>query len=325
MARANGVIRGVVAVGALVSAIGCAPTSYQVRAPSPSGLAFRDVGTAAVRMSVRDARKESEKVFSKGRLPANLSVGDQPIDPPRFLAAQLEQELRSRGIQAEVGTAEGDVRLDLHRFNVLNQRTSGFSPFVTLTFLSADLTGPEGAQRIGVFVKRGKVPVWSFGEVVEPTFNQPLSLVVKELASKIAKLRYGYMASDGAVDELQRKIAARSAGGDTYLEVYALGFTNNPRAIPAVASLVDDPDEYVRLAAVSSLGTLGASSHFDMLRARARNRDGLWQDRAMAIKAIGDLGTPEARKFLQEELEAWQGARADNEASWTSQIIRLYL
>lgn len=320
----NGVVNGVVA-GALLSLIGCAPTGYHVKAPSPSGLAFQDVRSEKLSMAVHDARAPADKVFSSGRLPAELSVGDQPIDPPRFLATQLEQELRSRGIQAEVGTAQGDVRLDLNRFHILNHRATGFSPFVTLTFLSADLNGAKGRQRIGVFVKRGKVPVWSFGEVVEPTFNQPLSLAVKELAAKVASRQFGYMAGDGTVEELQKRIATRSSGGDTFLDVYALGFTNNPKAIPTMASLVGDPDEYVRLAAISSLGTLRAGGHFDMLKGMARNRGGLWQERAMALKAIGDLGTPEARVFLQEELKAWVEAPANDEARWTSQLIRLYL
>ena len=325
MASMNGVLKSVVAASALLSVIGCAPAGYQVKAPAPSGLVFQNVRSEKMTMAVNDARQASDKVFSSGRLPAELSVGGKPIDPPQFLAAQLEQELKSRGIQAEVGTAKGDIRLDLNRFHVLNHRATGFSPFVTLTYLSADLIGTNGKQRIGVFVKRGKVPVWSFDEVVEPTFNQPLSLAVKELASKVANKQYGYMADDKTVEELQKKIASRSNGNDTFQDVYALGFTNNPKAIPMIASLVNDQDEYVRLAAISSLGTLGSSSHIDILKGMARNRSGLWQDRAMAIKSIGDLGTPEAKAFLQEELKAWENAPADNEAKWTTQLIRLYM
>lgn len=325
MASMNGAVKGVVAISALLSVIGCAPAGYQVKAPAPSGIAFQNVRSEKMSMAVSDARQASDKVFSSGRLPAELSIGDKPIDPPQFLATQLEQELKSRGIQAEVGTAKGEIRLDLNRFHVLNHRATGFSPFVTLTFLSADLNGANGKQRIGVFVKRGKVPVWSFEEVVEPTFNQPLSLAVKELASKVANKQYGYMASDNTVDELQKKIASRSNGNDTYQDVYALGFTNNPKAIPTMASLVNDQDEYVRLAAISSLGNLRASSHFDLLKGMARNRSGLWQDRAMALKAIGDLGTPEAKAFLQEELKAWESAPSDNESKWTTLLIRLYM
>ena len=50
---------------------------------------------------------------------------------------------------------------------------------MTLTFLSVDLETADSKKRIGVFIKRGKVPVMSFEEVVEPTFNQPLSLAVR--------------------------------------------------------------------------------------------------------------------------------------------------
>ena len=152
--------------------------------------------------------------------------------------------------------------------------------------------------------------------------NQPLSLATKELAAKIASRLYDARSSDAEVDRLATKIATR--GDDSYLDVYALGFTNNPKAIPTMAKLARDPDEYVRLAAISSLGTLGASDHLDLLKS-IHTGEGMWQDRAMALKAIGDLGTPEAKAYLDEQLAVLKTRAADKDTNWTLQVIGLYL
>jgi len=50
----------------------------------------------------------------------------------------------------------------------------------------------------------------------------------------------------------------------------------------------------------------------------------IWQDRAMALKAIGDMDTPESRAYLQKE-QARFGNRTDKESAWTREIIALYL
>ena len=139
-----------------------------------------------------------------------------------------------------------------------NMRTNAYTPFITLTYISADVETAGGTKRIGTFVTRGKTPVWSFEEIIEPTFNQPLSLGVQEFASKIANFAYGFRASDETVKSLTAKInGARTP--NTFLDVYALGFTNNPAAIDTLVGLAKDEQEYVRQAAISSLGNIGAT------------------------------------------------------------------
>ena len=75
--------------------------------------------------------------------------------------------------------------MSIKRLHIQNARVSGFSPFITFTSVRADLMTPRGSQRITAYIKRGKVPVWSFDEVIEPTYNEPLGLLTKELAAKI--------------------------------------------------------------------------------------------------------------------------------------------
>lgn len=303
----------------------CAPKDYVIQSPSPSGMSFEGAATQSLpKLGFNDVRPIDQRVFSSGVLPASLKSGQSPIDPPVFLATSLQAELKSRGVQVEVTPGDKALPyLDLRTYRIQNHRVSAYSPFVTLTFLSVDLQTGPATRRIGVFVKRGKVPVWSFDEIVEPTLNQPLSLATKELASKIAGTLASYKSSDKAVDDLIAKLATRS--DNSFLDVYALGFTNNSKAIPTLVGLTKDTDEYVRLAAISSLGNVGASSQFALLKSLYEQQDGLWQDRAMALKAIGDLGLPESKELLEQELKRLSSGQSDNDAKWTTQIIALYL
>ena len=50
----------------------------------------------------------------------------------------------------------------------------------------------------------------------------------------------------------------------------------------------------------------------------------MWQDRAMALKSIGDLGTEEAYNYLKERKSFWEG-KTTNEALWNLKILNLYL
>jgi hypothetical protein len=204
-----------------------------------------------------------------------------------------------------------------------NYRKNGYTAYFTSTFISADLVTPSLKKRLGVFVRRGKLPMWSFDEVVEPTMNQPLSLAVKEFATKLANALYGYRAPDATVRELLARIE-RGRDDATYLDVYQLGFTNNPLAVETLAKLARDDSEYVRIAAISSLGTLRATSQLALLRGLHADRDVLWQERAMALKSIGDLDVPEGNAFLRSEQDRL-APQNDTGSLWWKQVLALYL
>ncbi len=175
------------------------------------------------------------------------------------------------------------------------------------------------------YVKRAKVPVWSFDEIIDPTYNDALSLLTKELAAKLNQQLFGQVVSTEQVNAL---VAAINADGttraDAYLDVYQLGFSNNPAAVPELVKLTSHGSEYVRLAAISSLGILKASDQFGLLVKLYETKPGLWQDRAMALKAIGDLGTPESRDYLKKE-SGKLASQSDKESTWNKDIIALYL
>lgn len=318
-------IKCLFASATVLSLTACAPSAYTVKEPTPSSQRYQNANTTATTIGQTDGRAGDEKIFSNGTLPATLKIGKQAIDPPAFLATQVSAELASRGLPVQVvNGSNGIPQASLHTFRIQNHRASGFSPFVTLTFISAELDTGTEKKRIGVFVKRGKVPVWSFDEVVEPTFSQPLSLAVKEYSSKIANALYNYRSADSEVDALVAKLSG-TLDDNSFLDVYALGFTNNPKAINTVAELTKSPNEYVRLAAISALGNLRASTQFDLLKSIYSSQTNQWSDRAMAIKSIGDLDTAQSKAFLVAEMKRWEATKSDKEAQWTTQIIGLYL
>lgn len=302
----------------------CAPNSYIVKTPSPSGMQHAAPSVPQAILTLSDARAKDDLILVRGIFSPQLMADGAAIDAPAFLAKHLQAELVSRGLPVSVSQGStGDPLTALKSFYLLTHRASGFSPFVTLTFLSADVSSGGATQRLGVFIKRGKVPVWSFDEIIDPTLNQPLSLAVKELASKLARTLYRSQATDTAVDALLAKLNGPRTG-ESYLDVYALGFSNHPKVLPRLVELSKDADEYVRLAAISSIGIVGDASQLDYLKTLYQSSTGLWQDRGMALKAIGDLNTDASRAFLTEEKKRWE-AQTGDDAKWYLQIIKLYL
>jgi hypothetical protein len=308
---------------------GCAiGMKVPVKEPAPSGVAFEKRGSASpLVLAFRDEQSQADKATPvSGTIPMSLTSLDKPFDAAPWIADHTAKEMVSRGLPVTLaGPGASGTSVVIRRMHIENHRASGFSPFVTFTSLRADVDTPQGPKRVTAYVKRGKVPVWSFDEVIEPTFNEPLHILTKELAAKLNQQFFKQMASDSQVNALIAKINKDAATrADAYLDVYQLGFSNNPLAIPALVTLADSPSEYVRLAAVSSLGVLKANAQLQFLIARHESPTLIWQDRGMALKAIGDLDTAESRAYLQKRQDVFK-AGMDKESIWTREIISLYL
>ncbi len=303
---------------------GCAPASYKVVNPSPSQVPYQKSADASpLVLTVTDARAEDEKVFSYGVLNADLMLNNKPLLPVGYLKENTVEELNARGVATALAD-QGGLLIDINKLVMRNHRVNAYTPFVTFTMLNADVHTPEGEKRIGVYIKRGKVPVWSFAEIVEPTLNEPLSLLVKEFSAKVNALTVNQSASDEQVAALVDEINRAEAG--SYLKVYQLGFTNNKAAIAPLVEYTKHDDEYIRLAAISSLGILSAESELDHLK-EIYTTGNLWQDRGMALKAICDIGTPDAMAFAKKVLAEQESVAKENpkEAEWTREILGLYL
>lgn len=302
---------------ALTSALlgGCAPSSYQVKTPAPSNAGYEKTATNDFSpLQLVDMRSD-KKTFSYGILPAELKLNKAPLAPVSFLQEHTDKELAARGINPSAVAAP--LKVDVLKLAMRNHRTNAYTPFITFTMLSADVHTPDGIKRVGVFVKRGKVPVWSFDEIIEPTLNEPLSLLVKEFAAKVNALVYQQQISDADVNAL---IAKTKASND-YLDVYQLGFGNNKTAVPFLKELLKSDEEYVRLAAISSLGILDAEEELETLKGVFSSADN-WSDKAMAVKAIADLNLEDGNRFIRDVQSSFKDSK---EKDWGNMLIGLYL
>lgn len=304
---------------------GCAPSSYVVQGPLPSVTPYE---SNVVQQSLKmiDTRADKSQNFHSGVLNATLNYQGKAINEMDFLSEHTISELNARGVDLSVSPL-ADTEVNVEKLSMRNHRTNGFTPFITFTMLKANVNTKSGIQPIAVYVKRGKVPVWSFDEVVAPTFNEPLSLLVKEFSAKLNMALYKQQTSDEKVDELIAKIKAKAKDGATYLDVYELGFSNNKRALPFLRSLTQATNpynsEYNRLAAISSLGILKDENSIDSLKDIAENAK-TWSDRAMALKALGDIGSAAANDYLKQKHQSVTNAKTKEEL-WNKELIELYL
>jgi len=311
----------------LMSLQGCAPSVYAVDRPDSSQYLYVPANSQEEsRLVFSDARADTYTSFTSGRLPMGLTHNGATLDPISFVEKYTVAELTARGIPV-TASADGSTEIRINKIIMRNYRTTGFSPFTTVTMLSADVVTPAITTRVGSFVVRGKVPVWSFDEVIEPTMNQPLQLLVQDLAAKINRILYQRATPDSAVQELVKQINADPDGALSYVKVYELGFSNNPSAIDALVEMTKSPHEYIRLAAISSLGTIAAESQVEYLIGFFKG-DANWQDKAMTVKSLGDIasaGNDQALTFLRDDVEALVAGESAAGAEWTREILGLYL
>ena len=270
-----------------------------VTAPVPSTAQYiKPADARPVALYFADARPADNKGSSFNNLfGMQMTSEGQPFDAISWMSAHIVKEMTARGLPVTLATAPGPDTVAITRVFVEARRVSGFSPYETFTNASADVVTAKGKQHIAAFVRRGKVPVWSFDEVVEPTFSAPLGLVAKEFSAKLGRILFDAKLSDAQVDAL---IAKTSVAVVDYRDVHELGFSNNTRAILQLVKLTASKVDEVTQAAYSALGVLRATEQFSLLTTQAENTKADWEDRATALKAIGDLGTPEARAYLDK-------------------------
>lgn len=248
---------------------------------------------------------------------------DKQIDAA-FIKQGLQKEFASRRLPIEFSLDSSD-ELTLAHFNILSRRTSDYSPMVTLSTLKIKVNYKEETKTFISFIKRAKVPIWSMTELYEPCYNEPTSLLLREVTAKINKEYFKYKLPDTKVNEIKNKIKKDLAENKKliYLDVYELAFSNNPIALNFLEELTSNIDEYVSLAAISGLGILGAEEQLDLLVGIYENSK-LWQDRAMALKSIGDIGTTKALEFLRNERNLFS-LYDSLKANWNKIIFNLYL
>lgn len=271
---------------------GCSK-SFNVAAPVPSSVGYSDPTEEKVVFILEDSRSSEDKQFSVGTLTAYLDINDEVT----FLKRNLEEELKIRGVHIGKEGAENHLmNLKIHKYRIRNHRTSGFSPYYTFMTFSADLYDGNQKHRITSYFKNGKVPVWAFREVEHPCYNVPISLMIKEVASKVNRYSMKYIAPDDEVKRLSREIHTEYDQKYVYMKVLELGYTNNPKAIPLLLELAGHEDTMVQSCAVSALGMLQAKEQLPFLMEYYREHENT--QKFMALKAIGDMDTEASNAFL---------------------------
>jgi hypothetical protein len=294
---------------------GCSKT-FNIKEPEPSSIKYASSVVGLADFSIEDLREGDDKDLSVGTLNVVLVGMENEIE---FLGKNIEKALNSRGIAAKYNSAGSseNIQFKVKKFQIRNHRTSSFSPYYTFSMISGDLVYGQMTKRITAYFKNGKVPVWAFREVEEPCYNVPVSLIVKEISTKINRHIFGLKSSDEKVEKLAQEINATNEKYN-YLKVLELGYTNNASAIPHLVDLINHPDSMMRATAVSSLGMLQAEDQLDLLKDFYSTHENT--QKFMALKSIGDLGTEASKAFLESVINS-----DDYNDEMIKEVIDLYL
>lgn len=294
-------------IGALSLLTGCG-LNFTVKDPVPSTITYDSQGATPATLTIVDGRTGMDSHFLLGQIGAGSAMSERSIvklsnveDPLIFLAANLEKEMAGRQIPVKCIVAKNKtdgMTLTVHRYQIASIRATSFSPWEALHIFSGTLSSGGKKTMIKSYFYNGKVPVWSMDEILDPCFNIPMSIMVKDIASKINRAAFHLSASDQKVAALSEQINGRISAKDytDFWKVLELGYSNNPKAVEHLKKLAQTGDEFFKACAISSIGTLGAAGELEFLK--KAYTDGWYNDRYMALKAIGDLGTVESLQVL---------------------------
>lgn len=289
---------------------GCSLT-YTIKEPVVSTI---DYGTKDIRpiiLNIMDMRTGDDAGFIVARLGPSGDVSNFPItlknmeNPIGYFTQNLEKELENRKIPVKcvVGkTATNGLTLEVVRYQIINRRATGFSPWEAMHIFSGNIIKDGKKTLIKAFFYGGKTPVWSMNELEEPCFNIPVSIIIKDVASKINRVVFNYAAPDEKIDRLTSEISSeigKTVEGP-FWKVLELGYTNNPKAMEPLKRYSQQGEEFFRSCALSSIGILGGEDQLEFLKQRYSGALSSFNDRYMAVKAIGDIGTIEALQFIRE-------------------------
>lgn len=298
----------------LIPVFGCTKTFY-IKTPAPSSIIYDQKFQEVTILKINDQRSGEDKKISAGTLSVVLKNMENEMS---FLGNNIEKALRSRGINLKYKNENGkNLLLNIHKYRIRNLRTTGFSPYWTFTTFRGDLIINGKSQKITFYFKIGKVPVWAFSEVEEPCYNVPVSLMVKEIASKINRYYFGLQAPSDKINLLLDDIN-NNFNEFSFLKVLELGYTNNRDAIDPLIKLTNHKDSMVRVCAISSLGVLGAVEKFDFLKNVYNTTESI--EKSMALKSIGDLDTSQAIEFMKFVKES-----SDYQDKMIREVVDLYI
>jgi hypothetical protein len=281
---------------------GCS-LKYKIDEPAGSGFTYQNVADKKpVVMRVVDNRNDKKFVQGISGLKSVNIVFENVDDPMGWLGNELQKEFVSRGVPMQVvpngSAAPADVTLTVEKYQVVNHRASGFSAWEAYHIFLATVTMGDKSCTIPAFFFNSKVPVWSMDEIGSPCLSVPMSVMVKEIASKINRCIFNYSVSDENVQKMAES-ALKEVKPDTDNACFpsiALGSTNNPAAMKTLEKIAESDDSLVHNCAVSAMGTLGAQGQFGYLSGKFALFSN--NDKVMPLAAIGDIGGSQSLDFI---------------------------
>jgi hypothetical protein len=305
---------------AMLLCSGCG-LKYTLKDPTLSTIGYSTQDTRKITIQVIDKRVGDDVYFAYGKIGLGTSLRDLSSilkfdnirEPVSYFAEQLEDELEHRGIPAKVVAGEVEnpgATLEVQRYQIVNYRASGFSPWEAGHVFDGLLTHSGKSERITAYMYAGKTPVWSMDEILEPCFNIPASILIQDVASKINMVLFDLKSPDA---EIQRLVAEIDAEMDKkpeegpFWKVLELGYTNNPKAITPLKNYTKVGDPFFKSCAISALGIIGTQKDFDFVR--QLYEETLYNEKYMAVKAMGDIGGGEADTMIKKarDSELYEG------------------
>jgi len=291
----------VIAIGVFFA--GCS-LKYTINDPIVSNIKYDKGEKKRVVMKVVDQRVDPvfhQKTSNLKNATIELANVEKPL---QWLSNALEKEFAARGILLEVTDKDSstppDLIMNVKKFQIVSRRVSAYSPWESMHSFMAELKTADKTCAIPAYFFNGKVPIWSMSEVEEPCFNMPISIMVKEIASKINRCALNYSVSDEKLVQIRALAEQKIQAGtdDAYIPIIGLGSTNNPEAMNALKTFSDAKDRFIRACALSAIGTLGAANELAFLKEKYEKYEEV--DKYMALKSIGDIGSPEAIEFIKQ-------------------------
>jgi hypothetical protein len=253
-------------------------------------------------MQIVDQRSETKFMQGISGLTRVELKLDNVDDPIMWFSQALQHEFTVRGIPLEIAAKDSqstpNLVLTVKKYQIISYRASGFTPYVAYHSFLGELKSGNQTDQILSYFLYGKVPMWSMSEIQEPCFDMPMSILVKEIASKINRFALHYSINQGNLKRINEQFEQKLKSGlpDAYISVFELGGSNNSAAMESLIRISDSEDVLIRASALSAIGILGAQNEFELLKKKYAQYSDI--DRYMALKSIGDIGTPEAIAFL---------------------------
>ena len=282
---------------------GCS-LKYTIDEPTPSHFTYQNVDKKPVVMKVIDQRKDAK--FSPGisGLRKVDIIFENVTDPAAWLSKGLEKEFVARGIPMQIVGKDSnmppDMTLTIKEYQVVNHRASGFSAWEAYHLFLGQVTKGDKSCTIPAYFFNSKLPVWSMNEIEKPCLSIPMSIMVKEIASKINRCVFNYSISDEDLKKIEA-LAMEKVKPETEFACFPsieLGGTNNPAAMKTLQKIADNEDSLVHSCAVSAMGTLGAQDQFNYLTNKFAQFSN--NDKIIPLKSIGDIGSTQAMDFVRK-------------------------